>query len=100
MAKGLMAEVFRWSLGDCTNDGVSKHFNSLVIADTAPVFEANALRPAVYLHEWKGELIAIPERIDIGRGLGGWMFGGNFLYSSDSRFPSKHPIKIYDRREY
>ena len=27
------------------------------------------------------------------------MFGGNFVYSSDSRFPSDAPIKIHDRIE-
>ena len=27
------------------------------------------------------------------------MFGGNFLYSSHSAFPSKAPIKIFDRYE-
>jgi len=29
----------------------------------------------------------------------GWMFGGNFIYSCDSRFPCSHPIPIYDRQE-
>ena len=28
-----------------------------------------------------------------------YMFGGNFAYTSDSRFPSKAPIKIFDRVE-
>lgn len=27
------------------------------------------------------------------------MFGGNFIYTSDSRFPSDHPIKVHDRVE-
>lgn len=27
------------------------------------------------------------------------MFGGNFLYSSHSAFPSRSPIKIFDRYE-
>lgn len=29
----------------------------------------------------------------------GPMFGGNFLYSSDSRFPFKYPLPIHDRWE-
>ena len=29
----------------------------------------------------------------------GPMFGGNFIYSSDSRFPSDSPIKVFDRFE-
>lgn len=32
-------------------------------------------------------------------GKAGPMFGGNFVYSGDSRFPSVHPIPIYDRYE-
>jgi hypothetical protein len=28
-----------------------------------------------------------------------YMFGGNFIYTSDSRFPTKEPIKIFDRVE-
>jgi len=28
------------------------------------------------------------------------MFGGNFIYTSDSRFPSDAPIKVHDRVEY
>lgn len=27
------------------------------------------------------------------------MFGGNFIYTSDSRFPSDQPIKVFDRVE-
>jgi len=27
------------------------------------------------------------------------MFGGNFIYTSDSRFPNKYPIAIHDRYE-
>ena len=29
----------------------------------------------------------------------GPMFGGNFVYTSDSRFPSDYPIPIHDRFE-
>lgn len=27
------------------------------------------------------------------------MFGGNFVYTSDSRFPNRYPIPIHDREE-
>ena len=27
------------------------------------------------------------------------MFGGNFIYTSDSRFPNKYPIPVHDRFE-
>ena len=29
----------------------------------------------------------------------GYMFGGTFIYTSDSRFPSKQPIPVHDRQE-
>jgi hypothetical protein len=29
----------------------------------------------------------------------GPMFGGNFVYTSDSRFPNKYPIPVHDRWE-
>ena len=29
----------------------------------------------------------------------GYMFGGNFAYSSDSRFPFDYPLGIHDREE-
>ena len=32
-------------------------------------------------------------------GFSGCSFGGNFIYTSDSRFPSRFPIPIHDRRE-
>lgn len=28
------------------------------------------------------------------------MFGGTFIYTSDSRFPSSYPIPVHDRVEY
>jgi hypothetical protein len=32
-------------------------------------------------------------------GLEGTSFGGNFIFSSDGRFPSKYPIPVHDRVE-
>ena len=29
----------------------------------------------------------------------GYMFGGNFIYTSDSRFPENYPIPLHDRSE-
>ncbi len=29
----------------------------------------------------------------------GWSFGGNFAWTSDSRFPNQYPLPIHDRRE-
>lgn len=97
--RGLLAEVFRWSLPDCTNGGISSRHNTLLIALGSGPFGSSERNPPLYLAEWCDDLILVPEPINTKNGLNGWMFGGNFLYSSDSRFPSKHPIKIFDRRE-
>lgn len=46
-------------------------------------------------------MIAVPAGFKRGRtyNLLGPMFGGQFIYSSDSRFPSDQPIHIHDRFE-
>lgn len=32
-------------------------------------------------------------------GMIGWMAGGTFVYSSDSRFPNQYPLSLHDRTE-
>ena len=123
MEKGLLVNVYRNSLGDCTNNGVSSKFNSLTLVSDekgSQVFDAREDRPALYVAKWYGELIACPENLEATvandcqehlkrivredsrssiKHLNGWMFGGNFIYSSDSRFPDRRPIAVFDRRE-
>jgi len=101
---GLTAEVYRNSLGDCTNGGVSADRRELyILAETKGPSEPQDIRECVY-PLWR-------------RASGGWyvvckpasfqkrryMMGGNFLYTSDSRFReiarSKYPIPIHDRYE-
>ena len=110
------AYVLRTSLGDCTAGGVSAARNTLTCyyknerdndgdADGFTLAEARFL--AATLSDFD---IIIVEDICCGtrrlRAIpvehilsGAWtMFGGNFLYSGDSRF-FEHPIKIHDRIE-
>lgn len=124
--KGLLVSVMRsaW-LGDCTNGGVSSKADSAVLVangrEIGP-FEPGEGKPALYLAKWCDLVIACPENLEeksprrYSKGvrdvlplgdrtidtLGGWMFGGNFVYSSDSRFReiNGYPIPIYDRREF
>ena len=44
-------------------------------------------------------LSAVPVNPDRGDKVIGPMFGGNFIYSCDSRFPSDYPIPVHDRYE-
>lgn len=110
--KGLSAYVYK-TTGldglDCTNGGISSRHDRLIILPTESIKEKGIVIPrifnvdvnyfdGIYLFYRKqfGDLIASYE--DYGKGPW-YMFGGNFLWSSDGRFPSKNPIKIFDRRE-
>lgn len=101
----LMAGVYRDNrLGDCTNNGISAHASDLyILSEQKGPFEPEDIRQCVYI-EWReacGEQYIdckpayFPKRW--------YMAGGNFLYTSDSRFKeitkSKYPIAIHDRYE-
>ena len=100
MKKGLLVTVYRSNGGDCSNNGISNNFDNLIlIGDDIPeIFEPCERTPAVYLQKmnFRGEtlLSAKPDRPGKHQ-----MFGGNFIYTSDARFPSNSPIKIHDRVE-
>ena len=101
MATGLLCTVYRRSdTADSTNGGVSSRYHSVVLVgnDVEGPFEAegkeNVLQ-LIYRARHK-DFIAAP--LDDGQGRH-YMFGGNFLYTSDSRFPVSHPVKIFDRLE-
>jgi hypothetical protein len=84
---GLMVEVFRWSLRDCTNGGASSKHNRLCITNMEGPFDPSDNCPAAQLvaHPTvKGHCYIVPqETLDSGRW---YMMGGNFAHSSDSRF--------------
>ena len=100
----LTAYVFRNPLGDCTNDGISKNRRELyIISDQKGPFEPQDIRECVYI-EWRevmGEQYIDCKPLYCSKRW--YMAGGNFLYTSDSRFKditkSKYPIAIHDRYE-
>lgn len=107
IASCLTANVYRSSrLGDCTNGGISSYEDKLYILSygrkTGP-FEPEDIRQCVHI-EWrdvceKKYINCVPAYF-----IERWyMAGGNFLYTSDSRFEeltkSKYPIPIHDRYE-
>lgn len=102
---GFTAGVYRDSrLGDCTNDGISAHANQLyILADQKGPFEPEDIRQCVYI-EWRD--VCNRQYIDckpVYFRKRWYMAGGNFLYTSDSRFKeitkSDYPIPIHDRYE-
>lgn len=108
---GLTCSVFRDAdLGDCTNRGLTSRVNRVCLmrdpAETSPAipqvegpFPPRDDSPAVYLKRGPyGDLKAVPAT-PTPEGCTPWMFGGNFIYTSDSRFPARHPIPVHDRTE-
>ena len=103
--KGLLVSVYRDGKEDCTNGGASSQFDRFVLtSDLEDVLVKGPFTPGWDFPELKlerrpyGSLAAAPVN-GFTKGNTGWMFGGNFIYSCDSRFPCSHPIPIYDRQE-
>lgn len=107
---GLLVEVYKWSLGDCTNGGVSSKHNKLCIINMEGPFEPRDDAPAALLIQHpsvKEHCYIVPkELIDSSRVF---MSGGNFAYSSDTRFwqavnkltgtKGSFAVSIHDRTE-
>jgi hypothetical protein len=115
---GIRIEVYRWSLGDCTNGGISSNHNALtLLLPGGGPFEPSDDAPAVKMvtkqfgYDYKGSdryCSLVPWDIekdcalgtaDSQTGTGRYMCGGNVGYSSDSRFPALYPLMIHDRTE-
>ncbi len=114
--KGLSVAVYREPAGsgmfdniDCTNGGISGKFRNLTLVGPGipGISEATENRPAVMIVERdlpskrggrRTYLHAIPVEGKDDTRIG-WMFGGNFIYSSDSHFPADYPIPVHDRQE-
>ena len=95
-AGGLLVQVMG---DDCTNGGVSGKATDAILAGYGipEIFNPKEGRPLLLLAERCGRLIAVPAFQP--QGKCGPMFGGRFVYTSDSRFPSEQPIHIHDRFE-
>lgn len=99
----LTAEVFRSGLGDCTNGGISAERRELYILDSDGPFEPSDIRECVIVER---KMILGHEHINakpVYCQNKWYMMGGNFLYTSDSRFREytglSYPIPIHDRYE-
>lgn len=101
---GLTVNVLRSIDHDCTNNGVSANHERMVIyglsVKNGPIdAEYNTDENAkLYIHENPRDpsiLMATPSPDSDKM----FQFGGNFIFTSDSRFPSRQPIKVHDRVE-
>lgn len=101
--KGLGVNVLRGQ-HDSTNNGVTARFNRFILVDSdvAGVFEPDKKTPALKLvrRTIYGKPYLHAEPLDpVPAGHVGYMFGGNFIYTSDSRFPNRYPIPVHDRMD-
>jgi len=94
--------VYRNSLGDCTNngltskvDGVMLHYGTDVNIDEIPDNELVLIQRTLW---GKQANYAVP--VGVYKSGHHQMAGGNFVYTSDSRFPESAPISVHDRVEY
>jgi hypothetical protein len=97
--KGLLVQVYRDNLGDCTINGISSKNDSLILVGNGPSegTEENSVKIVTRKFRWGNYIHAEPLIYPKEKS---WpMFGGNFIFSCDSRFPSKYPIPVHDRFE-
>lgn len=101
--KCLSASVFRCELGDCTNRGISSKAKRLYILGVEGPFYPEDLRTCVTIqcHEVLDTQYINAKPAYLPRYW--YMAGGNFLYTSDSRYSQYtgmiYPIAIHDRYE-
>jgi len=108
--KGITALIYRDDLGtDFSNRGISARAMEVTVIGEGidPVFAATDERPAVRLvtnKHFKDETVVHAEPLPpTGEAAPWYMFGGTFIYSSDSRFrrAAGHygAVPLHDRQE-
>lgn len=107
--KGLTVNIYTDG-SDCTNGGASSGVKTMILVDeniNAPfVVGADEIYLVIVRRNlFRGEYVHLEPRKNNNSirpdGYVGAMFGGNFAYSSDSRFRtiSAYPLPIHDRFE-
>lgn len=107
-ARALPVDVFRASRVDCTNGGISSVFNELLVLCDDGFREVDLDNPPrnlvkVVRREFAGRDTYHLEPIERPSGAG-WMMGGNYAATSDSRFSRLvggmyGAVAIHDRQE-
>lgn len=108
---GQLVQVYRSHLGDATNGGESSRADGFCLTNVEGPFEPNDRYPAaqLVLKDFGGN-IGKTLRVVPAAKAGKWvMFGGNFAFTSDSRFSEAcdslipgsggFAVKIFDRVE-
>jgi len=103
MKKGLLVFVLRAAGGSCTNGGVTDKYDKFILTGEgipeifAPSEETPELRLVKRMFSGKPYYHAEP--VDQPENMVGPMAGGNYIKTSDSRFPIDYPIGVHDRFE-
>lgn len=98
----LRCSIFRDSLGDCSNGGISGTHDHVILTDEADAPEEINGTPTVKLvrRQIAGEYLHIEPRKSPPKGNIGYMMGGCYIMGSSSMgFPSKYPLPFHDRTE-
>lgn len=109
---GLLVDVLKPADGhDCTMNGISSQYDTfvLIFPGCPEIFEQSKDTPALFAVKRKvcgkeywtaypdpvSAMIAMEDQ----HGYSPYCFGGNYVKTSDSRFPNDYPIPIHDRIE-
>jgi hypothetical protein len=95
--KGMIVDIHRHSLVDCSLNGISRYTDKVLLVGegVTPIFEADDRLPVVELRWFQGHIYAAPYACANRSSA----MGGNFIWSSDERFPARAPIALHDRFE-
>jgi hypothetical protein len=108
--KGITASIFvDKKFGDCSNGGISSRYSRVTViglGKDAEIFEPTEDAPAVRLVKRKigGKVVVHAEPVEgLKSGNIGWMAGGSYVSTSDSRFCRAvgfyGAVSLHDRQE-
>jgi len=112
--EALYCDIFKHEGQDCSNGGISSRFEEVqlliggsedVLAQLGPFTEQGTPRVRLIKRELRlrdgsdGEYLHAEPNERPAKGRSGYMNGGTFITTSDSRFPHDYPIKLHDRTE-
>ena len=104
MVNAISVSVFKNPLyKGCANGGISERYDDvLLICEDGPL-KVDLDNPPENLckvveRNIGGRVYRHVEPVENPTGLG-WMAGGTFVSSSDSRFPGDYPLSLHDRQE-
>ncbi|MFA5379522.1 MAG: hypothetical protein WC455_27440 [Dehalococcoidia bacterium] len=106
--KGMYVDVYRSPGGDSTLGGATSTKNKVLLVSGENTDIEEGIHVDEIFRAMPGDVVLELRRMKSTNTMHAvpvvhterwYMFGGNFVYTSDSRFPSKYPIPVHDRYE-